>query len=163
MHFCACRIRCRVRWRVGRRLGSFRLISAQPLIGSTIREFWISSALWVLVVMCCLYCGGRKAVPQQPCQYLNKCIYYYLTTINTCQICNYYTHCKPLIIGIALPFSITLPIIVNKSHNKWSYLLRNRISSGDFNDMTLKLAEKLDQSYFDAVTVTSSKYFVSFH
>ena len=41
--------------------------------------------------------------------------------------------------------------------------LRNRISSGDFNAMTLKLAEKLDQSYFDAVAVTSSKYFVSFH
>ena len=32
----------------------------------------------------CFKCGGHKAVPQQPCQYLNKCIYYYLTTINTC-------------------------------------------------------------------------------
>ena len=42
-------------WRVGKRLGSFRLISVQPLIGSTIREFCISSALWVLGVLCCLY------------------------------------------------------------------------------------------------------------
>ena len=42
-------------WRVRRRLGSFILISAQPLIGSTIREFCISSVLWVLGVMCCLY------------------------------------------------------------------------------------------------------------
>ena len=42
-------------WRVGRRLGSFRLISAQPLIGSTIREFYISSVLSVLEVQCCLY------------------------------------------------------------------------------------------------------------
>ena len=32
------------------RLGSYRLISSQPLIGSTIREFCISSVLWVLVV-----------------------------------------------------------------------------------------------------------------
>ena len=53
--FCACRIRCKVHWRVGRRLGSFRLISVQPLIGSTIREFCISAALWVLGVLCCLY------------------------------------------------------------------------------------------------------------
>ena len=47
-----------------------------------------------------LRCGGHKAVPQQPCQYLNKCIYYYLTTINTSQICNINIQCKPLIIGI---------------------------------------------------------------
>ena len=33
-------------WRVGIRLGSFRLFSAQPLIGSIIREFCISSVLW---------------------------------------------------------------------------------------------------------------------
>ena len=33
MHFCACPIHCRVRWRVGRRLGSCRLISVQRLIG----------------------------------------------------------------------------------------------------------------------------------
>ena len=32
-----------------------RLISAQPLIGSTIREFCISSVMWVLEVLCCLY------------------------------------------------------------------------------------------------------------
>ena len=31
--------------------GSYRLISAQPLIGSTIREFCISSVLWVLEVL----------------------------------------------------------------------------------------------------------------
>ena len=37
--FCACPIDCKVHWRMGRRLGSCRLISAQPLIGSTIREF----------------------------------------------------------------------------------------------------------------------------
>ena len=45
MHFCACRLHCKVHWRVGR-IGSYRLISAQPLIGSTIREFCISSALF---------------------------------------------------------------------------------------------------------------------
>ena len=32
-----------------------RLTSAQPLKGSTIREFSISSSLWVLEVLCCLY------------------------------------------------------------------------------------------------------------
>ena len=37
MHFCECRKHCKVHWRVGRRLGSYRLISAQPLIESTIR------------------------------------------------------------------------------------------------------------------------------
>ena len=31
MHFCACHIHCRVHWRVGRRLGSCRLTSVQPL------------------------------------------------------------------------------------------------------------------------------------
>ena len=54
MHICACRIHCKVHWRAGRRLGSFRLISAQPLIGSTMREFCISSVLWVLEVLCFL-------------------------------------------------------------------------------------------------------------
>ena len=55
MHFCACLIHCRVHWRVGRRLGSCRLISVQPLIGSTIWVFSISSALWVSEVLSCLY------------------------------------------------------------------------------------------------------------
>ena len=54
MHFCACRMHCKGQWREGRRLGSYRLISAQPLIGSTIKEFCISSVLWVLGVLCCL-------------------------------------------------------------------------------------------------------------
>ena len=48
MRFCACLIPCKVHWRDGWRLGSCKLISAQPLIGSTIREFCISSVLWVL-------------------------------------------------------------------------------------------------------------------
>ena len=39
----------------GRRLGSCRLISVQLLIGSTIWVFSISSALWVLEVLSCLY------------------------------------------------------------------------------------------------------------
>ena len=39
----------------GQRLGSCRLISVQPLIGSTIRVFSINSALWALEVLCCLY------------------------------------------------------------------------------------------------------------
>ena len=39
----------------GRRLGSCRSTSAQPLIGSTIWAFSISSALWVLEVLSCLY------------------------------------------------------------------------------------------------------------
>ena len=55
MHFCARPIHCRVHWRVGRRLGSCRLTSVQPLIGSTIWAFSISSALWVLEVLSCLY------------------------------------------------------------------------------------------------------------
>ena len=42
MHFYACRIHCKTRWRVGKRLGSCRLISALPLIGSTIRELSVS-------------------------------------------------------------------------------------------------------------------------
>ena len=55
MHFCACPIRCKVHWRVGRRLISCRLISVQPLIGLTIRAFSIGSALWVLEFRCCLH------------------------------------------------------------------------------------------------------------
>ena len=55
MHFCVCHIHCKVHWRVGSRLGLYRLISAQPLIRSTIGEFCISSVLWVLEVLCCLY------------------------------------------------------------------------------------------------------------
>ena len=55
MQFCACPMHCKVHWRVGRRIGSCRLISVQPLIGLTIRAFSISSALWVLEVLCCLY------------------------------------------------------------------------------------------------------------
>ena len=42
-------------WRVGRRLGSCRLTSVQLLIESTIWAFSISSALWVLEVLSCLY------------------------------------------------------------------------------------------------------------
>ena len=51
MYLCACPTHCKVHWRVGRRLGSCRLISVQPLIWSTIRVFSISSALWVLEVL----------------------------------------------------------------------------------------------------------------
>ena len=51
----ACPIHCKVHWRVGRRPGSCRLISAQPLIGSTIWKFSMSSLLWVLEVLCCQY------------------------------------------------------------------------------------------------------------
>ena len=55
MHFCACPIHCKVHWRVDRRLGSCKLISVQPLIGSTIRTFSTVSAQWVLEALCCLY------------------------------------------------------------------------------------------------------------
>ena len=55
MHFCVCHIHCKVHWRGDRRLVAYRLISAQPLTGSTVREFCISSVLWVLEVLCCLY------------------------------------------------------------------------------------------------------------
>ena len=41
-HLCACPTCCKVHWRVDRRLGSCRLISAQPLIESTVREFFVS-------------------------------------------------------------------------------------------------------------------------
>ena len=47
---CACPIHCKVHWRVGRRLGSCRLISVPHLIGSIIRAFSISSTLWILEV-----------------------------------------------------------------------------------------------------------------
>ena len=53
--FCVCTIYCKVHWRIGRRLGTCRLISEQPLIGLTTRAFSIGSALWVLEVLCCLY------------------------------------------------------------------------------------------------------------
>ena len=46
--FCACPIDCKVNWRVGRTLGTCKLISMQPLIGSTIRAFSIGSAKWGL-------------------------------------------------------------------------------------------------------------------
>ena len=55
MHFCVCHIYYRVHWRMGSRPGLCRSTSALLLIGSTIREFSISSALWVLEVLCCLY------------------------------------------------------------------------------------------------------------
>ena len=42
MQFCVYPKHCRVHWRMGRRLGSCRLISVQPLIGSTI---WVFSGL----------------------------------------------------------------------------------------------------------------------
>ena len=48
-------IHCKVYWRVGWRLGSCGLISVQPLIESTIGAFSISSARWVLEVLCCIY------------------------------------------------------------------------------------------------------------
>ena len=48
MHFCVCFIHCKGHWRVGRRLGLCRLTSAQPLIGSTIRDFSISPALFII-------------------------------------------------------------------------------------------------------------------
>ena len=58
MHFSDCPIHCKVHFRLGRKLGSRRLISVQPLMGSTIRASSISSALWVLEVLCCLYRHG---------------------------------------------------------------------------------------------------------
>ena len=55
MYICECSTHCKVHWRVARSLGSYRLISAQPPIGSTITQFSISSVLWVLEVPCCQY------------------------------------------------------------------------------------------------------------
>ena len=52
MHCYACRIHCKVHWRVVMRLGSCGLISVLHLIGSIISEFCISSVLWVLEVLC---------------------------------------------------------------------------------------------------------------
>ena len=51
-------------WRVDMRLGLCRLASAHPLIGSTIREFSIRSALWVLEVLCCLYWHSSYQIDQ---------------------------------------------------------------------------------------------------
>ena len=55
MRFWECPIQCNAHWRLGKRFESCRLISVQPLIGSTVRASSISSALWVLEVLCCLY------------------------------------------------------------------------------------------------------------
>ena len=46
---------CHIHQRAGRRPGLCRSTSALLLIGSTIREFSIGSALWVSEVLCCLY------------------------------------------------------------------------------------------------------------
>ena len=46
---------CHIHCRAGRRPGLCRSTSALLLIGSTISELSISSALWVLEVLCCLY------------------------------------------------------------------------------------------------------------
>ena len=43
MHLCASPMHCKVYWRMGRRLGSCRLISVQPVIGSIIRAFSMES------------------------------------------------------------------------------------------------------------------------
>ena len=52
MHFCACPIYCRVHWRVGKRLGSCRLISVQPF-------YWVD---WddqgILYKLCSVGIGG---------------------------------------------------------------------------------------------------------
>ena len=57
IHFCAFpyTAKCIGEWRVGRMIGPCRLISVPPLIGSTIRAFSVSSAVWVFEVLCCLY------------------------------------------------------------------------------------------------------------
>ena len=55
MHIGACPIYCRVHCWVDRKLGLCRLISVQPLIRSTIRAFFRSSALCGFDVLCCLY------------------------------------------------------------------------------------------------------------
>ena len=47
MRFCVCHIHCRVHWRAGRRPGLCRSTSALLLIGSTIREFSIDSAVGI--------------------------------------------------------------------------------------------------------------------
>ena len=44
---CECRTHSKVHWKVDSRLGAYR-ISVQPLIGSTIIEFCMSSVMWVL-------------------------------------------------------------------------------------------------------------------
>ena len=64
MHYCVCHIDCKVYWRVGRKLGSNILISGQPLIGSNITEFSISSVLWELEVLCHLYCYSFYRIDQ---------------------------------------------------------------------------------------------------
>ena len=52
-------IHCKVHWKVGRWLGSYRLILELPLIGfgkkKFIRELSISSVMWLLEVLCGLY------------------------------------------------------------------------------------------------------------
>ena len=58
MHFGACPIHMihyKVHLKVGRRLGSCRLISVQPMIGSIIRAYSISFAQRVLKVQCSAY------------------------------------------------------------------------------------------------------------
>ena len=45
MHFCACQINCIVLWRLGGGYRIVQIMSVQPSIGSTVREFSISSVL----------------------------------------------------------------------------------------------------------------------
>ena len=85
-HFCACPIHCKVHWKVGRRLGSCRLISVQPLIWSTIRALSIlsiGSALWALEALCRLYLHSF-------CQTYHSTIWWMVVGVNclTYQECN---------------------------------------------------------------------------
>ena len=54
--------------RVGRRLGSCKLTSVQPLIGSSIWAFSISSALWVWEVLSCLLSNQSQQVMVDGCR-----------------------------------------------------------------------------------------------
>ena len=53
-HF-VCPILCKVHFRVGRGIELCSLILAQILIGFTIRDFSVSSVLWILEVLYCPY------------------------------------------------------------------------------------------------------------
>ena len=55
MPFCVWHTHYRVLWKGGRRLELFRLISVLLSTGLTIGRFSTGSALWELVILCCLF------------------------------------------------------------------------------------------------------------
>ena len=105
----ACSIHWRVHWRVGRRLGSCRLTSVQPSIGSTIWEFSISSAPWVLEVLSCLYWQTDHSK-----------LWWMVVEVNWLTL---YQECRRAVFSAHYCSSCTLRIFFPFSKISWSFML----------------------------------------